>query len=448
MYYNTYLKDKAEKGKSTELLEKVHDYLSDLLKKLQGQTDKRYSYTFYDLFMGILSFRDRINGLVLSELGGYVNGAKHAPAGTKRISNLLRKANWDASLISEALEQQCKERISAPEQAGRWWLMLWDDSVIEKPESWFSEGLCAVRSSKSSRLTRIKPGYYRPPLSGQIRVPGYQWSAGILTARGQTPQIFQMRWWTTRGKHKEQGGNIFYEMLRAAARMQQQTNSSLWHVLDRGYANATTLERMIHFDQRFIIRWKSNQLLINEKGVAKATYKHSLGQKTAAYRWIWDKERKQHRKIGILYRKVYHKEFPDKPMYLVIVRSTHKGHKPMYLLTDIKIDTPGMAWEMLFCYMHRWDVEQAFRFGKTALAMESPRLWFFENRIKLLMIVTLVMSFLLQLLIKTPDFAQKLIKTWCPRTGKWQEKVSLPLYRLRLALERLIVYEYLYLFKG
>lgn len=41
-------------------------------------------------------------------------------------------------------------------------LVIWDESVIEKPESIALEGLGPVRSSKAARLKRIKPGYFNP----------------------------------------------------------------------------------------------------------------------------------------------------------------------------------------------------------------------------------------------------------------------------------------------
>ncbi len=41
-------------------------------------------------------------------------------------------------------------------------LALWDESVLEKPESQKAQGLSAVRSSKAARLSRIA-GHYRPP---------------------------------------------------------------------------------------------------------------------------------------------------------------------------------------------------------------------------------------------------------------------------------------------
>ena len=88
MFYKHYIKGNSSDQKKTkkrpEFIDKAHEFLSPILHSLNSQIDQRFTYTFFDLFMGILSFRDRINGLVLSELGAYVNGPKHAPAGTKR----------------------------------------------------------------------------------------------------------------------------------------------------------------------------------------------------------------------------------------------------------------------------------------------------------------------------------------------------------------------------
>ena len=78
-------------------------------------------------------------------------------------------------------------------------LLLWDESVIEKPESIAWEGLCAVRSSKARRLKRIKPGYYNPPAGPPIFVPGMNWLAVLLLGRQGPPTLAAMRWWTTRG---------------------------------------------------------------------------------------------------------------------------------------------------------------------------------------------------------------------------------------------------------
>ncbi len=201
------------------------------------------------------------------------------------------------------------------------------------------------------------------------------------------------------------------------------------------------MDYLDRFNQKFIIRWKSSHLLIGIDGILKNTYKHSLGKKATSTRWIWDKERKERRKASILYMPVQHPEFDDKQLYLVIVRDKKKGTSPIYFLTDVQIDTNGMAWSILKSYMKRWDVEQVFRFGKTGMGMESPRLWFWENRLKILMMVTLVMAFLLTLIALFRKFSRQIIDTWCPRTGNRQKNTFLPIYRLRLAITQLILYE-------
>ncbi len=237
-------------------------------------------------------------------------------------------------------------------------------------------------------------------------------------------------------------------MLSATAKMLEQTTAEVWHVFDRGYANITTLDYLERFKQKFIIRWKSNQLLTGLDGKTKNTFKHSLGQKATSTRWVWDKERKQQRKVSILYRPVKHPELGAKQLYLVIARAKRKGAKPIYFLTDVKIDTNGMAWAILRSYIKRWDVEQVFRFGKTAMGIESPRLWFWQNRLKLLMIVTLVIDFLMSLISSSRTFARLIIDTWSPRTGNRQKKTFLPIYRLRKAISLLILFDIIPKLKG
>ena len=75
-----------------------------------------------------------------------------------------------------------------------------------------------------------------------------------------------------------------------------------------------------------------------------------------------------------------------------------KGRKPWYLLTNEPMATPDDAWRVVMAYARRWQVEMCYRSCKTDLAMESPRLWFWENRLKLLLMVSLAYALLLSLL--------------------------------------------------
>ena len=415
---------------SSFLLRQSSGYLSDVQDLLNTQIDKRLVRTFYDLFVAILVFRNRANGLLLSELGGYICGFDKAPAGTKRISNLLRSKKWTSSIIDDYLFDLSKKRINNIISKDSRALMLWDDSRLEKPESWFLRGLCSVYSSKGKRLTKIKRGYYRPPAS-RICVPGFKWTGVLVSSLGDIPSVCQMSWWTTRGKHKELGSNIIYKLLK---KIHQEIGKKVLHVLDRGYASEEMIERFLNFDQDFLLRWKKNHLLVHEKKGCKKTHLLARSFKGQSTRTIWDKERKIARKVSVAWAAVKHSQIPDKQLYLVIVRDVNGLNSPMYLLTTVKIDSKKLAWEMVHSYMHRWEIEQAFRFGKSELAMESPRLWFWENRLKLLGIVTLIYDFLLKLLRNWEDWTTLLFKKWCHRTGNRYRNASIPIYRLRAAI--------------
>lgn len=79
----------------------------------------------------------------------------------------------------------------------------------------------------------------------------------------------------------------------------------------------------------------------------------------------------------------------------------------------------------------------SFRFQKSELALESPRLWNWERRLKLLLMVTLAYAFLLALLRLPPEWRQQMLRRWCHRTGKRSRHTPTPLYRLRQALSNL-----------
>lgn len=72
------------------------------------------------------------------------------------------------------------------------------------------------------------------------------------------------------------------------------------------------------------------------------------------------------------------------------------------------------------------------------MAYESPRLWLWETRRKLLLLASLAYAFLLSLLDEAAaPIRAWLLRYWCHRTGKRSREISTPLYRLRTALSRL-----------
>jgi hypothetical protein len=250
----------------------------------------------------------------------------------------------------------------------------------------------------------------------------------MLSCLGGVPSVCQMSWWTTRGKFKDEGGNIVYRLLRLI----NTELGTLTHVLDRGYATTKMIEWLFHFDQDFIIRWKKNHLLEHHEKGCEKTHLLARSFKARASKIVQDKERSKTKHITIAWAEVTHQDHPDEELWLVIVRDKNHHNGPMYILTSIPVDNAQTAWEIFFSYVHRWEVEQGFRVCKSELAIQSPRLWFWENRLKLLAIVSLVYDFLLQLIRGWRTWINLFLRQWCHRTGDRHRNASIPIYRLRV----------------
>src|SRR2546426_12770512 len=80
--------------------------------------DKRLVRTFLQTLIALVTLRDRVNGLVLSELGGYLESPEHAPAGTKRLSRLWHAGKWEAGLSGQFLWQRARRACGAVAPAG------------------------------------------------------------------------------------------------------------------------------------------------------------------------------------------------------------------------------------------------------------------------------------------------------------------------------------------
>jgi len=79
--------------------ERLQTFISSLLVFLDQRLDRWLVSTFAGLCQSIIRLRSRATGLYLSELGSYLLSPAKAPAGTKRISNLLRSSKWQEHQI-------------------------------------------------------------------------------------------------------------------------------------------------------------------------------------------------------------------------------------------------------------------------------------------------------------------------------------------------------------
>ena len=84
-------KEEEKQEKTSQLETELVKYLWPVLTSLHQKMDRRLVKTFLGLVMAIIMHRHRNNGLLLSELGGYLLGAESCCAGTKRITRIPRQ---------------------------------------------------------------------------------------------------------------------------------------------------------------------------------------------------------------------------------------------------------------------------------------------------------------------------------------------------------------------
>ncbi|MEO8956851.1 MAG: transposase [Ktedonobacteraceae bacterium] len=407
-------------------------FLEPVLRELDVTLDKRPLRTMVQTVEALIAFRDRSHGLLLSQLGDAMDGLGRG-GGTKRLSTLIHHEGWNAKQIDEFLLQRADEQIAQWEAQGQEGLLIWDGTVLEKPESLHAEGLCPVRSSQAGRLTRIKKGYYHPP-GKPICVPGLHGIGLLLAGRAkqQGPAMLAgFRWWTSRGPLASHEKDETCKLMRLTS---QRWGRTLLNILDRGYSGSPWLGAFRGFDLRFIVRWKTNVHLVDAAGIKQAAWKIARGKPGLAPRTIFDAVRHCNVQGSVLYFPVTHPDYPGWSLTLVVGR--RKGGQPWYLLTNEVVQTTADAWNIVLAYARRWQIEMAFRNLKSELAIQSLRVYDWEGRLKLLGMVTLAYAFLMNVM---GDHAARdgLIAYACHRTGSHLRKVDLPFTRLRIALAKL-----------
>ena len=125
------MKDKEKRQArqvSQRLKEELGRFIGPLVKALDEKLDKRLVRTFVKTLEAIIEFRHSSAGLLLSELGAYITNGGQAPAGTKRLSNLLRSPRWNYQAIEDFLWRQAKARLEQLQTARQLALLVWDDS--------------------------------------------------------------------------------------------------------------------------------------------------------------------------------------------------------------------------------------------------------------------------------------------------------------------------------
>jgi hypothetical protein len=193
-----YQRDQEEVSLSQELAQMLETFLWPLLVVLDKSIDKRLVRTLVQCCVAIIRFRNNQRGLLLSELGSYMDGyhglSKTATAGTKRVGKLIRSLKWNVLQIDQFLLDEANKEVERLHGLGQRILCIMDGSVIEKPESTSLEAIGPVLSSKAKRTSRSRKGllFNLPPLR-PIRVMGMEWTGTIITGLEGIPRLAVMR---------------------------------------------------------------------------------------------------------------------------------------------------------------------------------------------------------------------------------------------------------------
>jgi hypothetical protein len=94
-------------------------YVEPLVRELDETVDKRPLRTLVQAVEAMVAFRDRNNGLLLSQLGSFMDGLGSGGGGTKRLSTLIHHQDWKAQQIEEFLLSRADERLASWQAEGQ-----------------------------------------------------------------------------------------------------------------------------------------------------------------------------------------------------------------------------------------------------------------------------------------------------------------------------------------
>jgi hypothetical protein len=198
-YAITRTKRQEVQEKLKQVTSVVERYLEPLVETLDAYLDKRLVRTFLQGIRTLIEARTQAPGLVISELGSILLSGREATAGEKRIHRLLSSEKWSEELINIFQWNEAEKRYEELRREGEQVFVVWDGSVIEKPESQKAEDLCAVKSSKAARRKKSRKGSFNQPGGKPIVVLGYEWTACVVVGKKGKPSLAMMDFWSRKG---------------------------------------------------------------------------------------------------------------------------------------------------------------------------------------------------------------------------------------------------------
>lgn len=414
---------------SAQATAQLNAYLGPLLALLDQRLDSRLVRSFAATVVNIVRHRDRALSLLLTELGEMLTDGAHAPAGVKRLERLLASLKWAANVVIDWLLSDADRAVERAEAEDGTAFVVLDGSGVEKPTARKLEGLTYVRSSKAALLHRANGG---PPPARPVMVPGFGWVAAVVTGLTGSLTMARMRWYSPSAPDEEAQKQREAEWAVLGPLLARWGRRVIW-LLDRGFDSHPFLGKLLEAGGRLVVRWRGDFKLVDASGQEKLASQLSRRVRSKCAVEVVDKRRHQRLTLGVAWLPVW---LPGCTVPLWLVVGRRKNKKPWWFLTTEDASTQERAIWVVQAYARRWQVEWAFRYGKSELGLESVRIRLWKYREKMWAMAELAYAFLLHLLVLDPSLLTQVLR-WCHRTGRRWEQVTAPLYRLRHALANL-----------
>lgn len=101
---------------------------------------------------------------------------------------------------------------------------------------------------------------------------------------------------------------------------------------------------------------------MDAQGQKRKAWHIARGKRSSRDRLRWDSRRSRWVQASVLVLPGCHAAQPEVALSLVVCRSA--ARLPWYLLTNETVTNEEEAWQVVFVYVRRWQIEQTWRYDK------------------------------------------------------------------------------------
>lgn len=359
----------------------LHDFLKNITKNL-SVPDKKF-------------LRDSIIGIVRCGKPVVSQMARHLP--NQRPRFLSRLDRLEAHLTKHSsFDDKLKSQLPY------FWLpfiqddtpIILDLSDIAKPFANKMDYLATVRDGSSGRLVN---GYWLVELYASIN------------HKNPVPVLLE-----TFSHNEPYNAGQNPVVLDSVDRIFELTNKRGILVADRGFDGRVMFDHWLDNKYRFVVRLVGKRHLLRfYKGSGQAVPIRAdrfAEQTPTPYRFY--KLVKRHGKKTIRFTQIGFTKvkLPGRDEELTLVVSRLAGcDKPMMLLTNLTVKNSKDAKRVMRFYIRRWECEEAIRFLKCQVNLETIRTFRFSAICRLVLLATVVMIYLSWLVEEHPNLCERLV---------------------------------------